>query len=226
MTVAQGRPCLQGLEWSSICGPEAGSVPTVPWQENVQPSQPRQLGYSQGAMENWRAAAQRWSWGSLEEEGKGWWVRNKVFHIILVLQGHGICCVRWAKPNLGWWWGLLVPMLVYSDSVYHLAGMSGGGGSQNSEPLLHILKVLVYASTAIPCFSDDEFFKGWNWIIHLSLKRNLNRNDVLWLMGQHKHSSTMIFLTCTFFSTAPQQHALDCMAHLHWQTIVTISEFP
>lgn len=33
MTVAQGRLCLQGLEWSSICCPEAGSVPTVPWQE-------------------------------------------------------------------------------------------------------------------------------------------------------------------------------------------------
>lgn len=70
MTVARGRPCLQGLEWSSICGPEAGSVPTVPWQENVQPSQPRQLGYSQGAMENWRAAVSRWSWGSSEGGGE------------------------------------------------------------------------------------------------------------------------------------------------------------
>ena len=68
MTVAKGRPCLQGLEQSSICGPEAGSVPTVPWQENVRPSQPRQLGYSQGAMENWRTAVPRWSRGSSEEE--------------------------------------------------------------------------------------------------------------------------------------------------------------
>lgn len=105
MTVVQGRPCLQGLEWSSICGPEAGSVPTVPWQENAQPSQPRQLGYSQGAMENWRVAVQWWSLGSLEEEVKVLWVRNKVFYIIVVPQGHGICHVQWAKPNVGWWWG-------------------------------------------------------------------------------------------------------------------------
>lgn len=56
MTVAQGRPCLQGLEWSSVCGPEAGTVPTVLWQEDAQPSHLRQLGYPQGAKEYWRAS--------------------------------------------------------------------------------------------------------------------------------------------------------------------------
>lgn len=92
---------LQGLEWSSICGLEAGSVPTVPWQGNVQPSQPWQLGYSQGVMENWGAAVSCWSLGSSEEEeGETRWVRNTMFYIILVLQGHVICCVSKNKPGL------------------------------------------------------------------------------------------------------------------------------
>lgn len=97
MTVVQGRLCLQGLERSSVCGPEAGSVPTVPWQENLQPSQPWQLGNLQGAMENWRAAGPRLSWGG------GGWTRNMVFYIILVERGDGLFCVWWAKLNLDLW---------------------------------------------------------------------------------------------------------------------------
>lgn len=167
MTVAQGRPCLQGLEWSSICGPEAGSVPTVPWQENVQPSQSRQLGYSQGAMENWRAAVPCWSWGSSEEEGKGWWVRNKVFYIILVLQGHGICRVQWAKPNVGWWRGPHV--------CVDLRWLNLSSGRYVRRGLAAILTTFTHSEGVSLCRHCNTLlwwwwiFKVWNWIIHLSL---------------------------------------------------------
>lgn len=89
-------------------GPEAGSVPTVPWQENVQPSRPRQLGYSQGAVENWRAEVSHWSWGGVwgggdAGRGRGDESGTLCFNSILVLQGHGICCVwRAKKPKFGY----------------------------------------------------------------------------------------------------------------------------
>lgn len=115
MTVVRGRSSLQGLEWSSICGPEAGSVPTVPWQENVQPSQPRQLGYSQGAMENWRAAVPRSSRGSFE--GRGDESRTRCF-ILFWYHKDMAFAILWGKPNLDLGMG----------DVHPLAGMSGGGG--------------------------------------------------------------------------------------------------
>lgn len=173
MTVAQGRSCLEGLEWSSIYGPEAGSVPTAPWQENVQPSQPRQLGYSQGVTENWRAAAQCWRWGAQRRRGRGrWWVRNKVFYIIFgtARTWHFLCSTR--KPNTDWWRGPHVCVGLRWLRQVCLEGPSSIFNHYNT-----FLRCEFMA--ALQCLSAMMNVKGWNWIRHLSPQRKLNGNHSL-----------------------------------------------
>ena len=49
--------------------------------------------------------------------------------------------------------------LAWGVKVYHLVGTSGGA-RQHFLLLQHILKVLGYAGTAIPCFGDDAFLRA------------------------------------------------------------------
>lgn len=201
MTAAQGRPCLQGLEWSSICGPEAGSVPTVPWQENDQPSQPRQLGYSQGAMENWRASVPCWSRGSLQEEGWGLMSQEQgvLYYFGTARTWHLPCSVSKTKPRLVTrasclCWPVVIKFIIWQVSL---------------EKLPEIWTIFTYPD-GVSIHRHCNTSHLWQWIF-----KNLVWND-LEIRFKQNMNYVLLFLFVFYFThmyvctmTLAQQWALD-----------------
>lgn len=190
MTAAQGRPCLQGLEWSSICGPEAGSVPTVPWQENVQPSQPRQLGNSQGAMENWRATVPCWSWGSFQEESHEGVMSQEqgvLYYFGTTRTWHLVCLMSKTKPQLVMRASRLCWLVVIKFIIWQVC-------LEGAEALLTIF---TQSEGVRKCRLLNNLHwrwwisKNWNWITTTGTTKQY---DPLWFMTTTtKHSRMMRF---------------------------------
>lgn len=148
MTAAQGRPCLQGLEWCGICGPEAGSGPTVPWQENAQPSQPRQLGYSQEAVEMEGCSTMLELGRTCRRRGRSDESGRRYFILFLYHKDTTFAIFR--RENPGWWWG---GMLASGDAWSTLAGF-----------LNHFCTALKDVSIHLQCcdffFGNENFLKA------------------------------------------------------------------
>lgn len=161
--------CKEGLVcrgwWNSICGPEAGSVPTAPWQENIQPRQPRQLGYSQEAMENWKAAV--WCW----RRGRGIESRTRCFvlfwhHKDMTFAGlHEWNEMKSSFVSVGWRW-------IFRRKVFVNASIS-----QDGKPWRHsshlLLRKQINHNTGPSWKHDNQTFQWRNFRVLTSVDRRL-----------------------------------------------------